>query len=126
MVGAGGIGCELLKTLVLSGFEDIEMIDLDTIDVSNLNRQFLFRKRHVGMSKAQVSDGRTSPRTKAERLNTHTKASLHLYQVPFSPPIFSSRTQFLPGVLTFFFLPFLHPFSSPLCRLPNRSLASPC
>ena len=34
MVGAGGIGCELLKTLVLSGFEDIEMIDLDTIDVS--------------------------------------------------------------------------------------------
>ena len=54
MVGAGGIGCELLKTLVLSGFEDIEMIDLDTIDISNLNRQFLFRKRHVGMSKAQV------------------------------------------------------------------------
>ena len=26
MVGAGGIGCELLKTLVLSGFEDIEMV----------------------------------------------------------------------------------------------------
>ena len=65
MVGAGGIGCELLKTLVLSGFEDIEMIDLDTIDVSNLNRQFLFRKRHVGMSKAKVSllpDPRIAPR----------------------------------------------------------------
>jgi hypothetical protein len=28
MVGAGGIGCELLKTLVLSGFEDIEMARL--------------------------------------------------------------------------------------------------
>ena len=25
MVGSGGIGCEVLKTLVLSGFEDIEM-----------------------------------------------------------------------------------------------------
>ncbi len=60
MVGAGGIGCELLKTLVLSGFEDIEMIDLDTIDVSNLNRQFLFRKRHVGMSKAKVRPARRS------------------------------------------------------------------
>lgn len=26
MVGAGGIGCELLKNLVLSGFEDIEIV----------------------------------------------------------------------------------------------------
>jgi molybdopterin/thiamine biosynthesis adenylyltransferase len=26
MVGAGGIGCELLKNLVLSGFTDIEIV----------------------------------------------------------------------------------------------------
>eukprot|EP00798_Chlamydomonas_sp_ICE-L_P025933 gene25933-11612_t len=54
-VGAGGIGCELLKTLVCSGFEDISVIDLDTIETSNLNRQFLFRKHHVKQSKASTA-----------------------------------------------------------------------
>ena len=55
LVGAGGIGCEVIKGLLLSGFENITIIDLDTIDVSNLNRQFLYNKSHVGQSKAKVS-----------------------------------------------------------------------
>lgn len=55
VVGAGGIGCELLKNIVLSGFRNIEIIDLDTIDVSNLNRQFLFQKQHVGKAKSHTA-----------------------------------------------------------------------
>lgn len=54
MVGAGGIGCELLKNLVLSGFGEVHIVDLDTIDLSNLNRQFLFRHEHIKKSKALV------------------------------------------------------------------------
>ena len=72
LVGAGGIGCELrrwcnkpelgwvsdfvctVKNIVLTGFGRITLLDLDTIDLSNLNRQFLFRKKDVKQSKALV------------------------------------------------------------------------
>ena len=57
MIGAGAIGCELLKNYSMlgagSGKEgSILVTDPDIIEVSNLNRQFLFREKHLRKAKS--------------------------------------------------------------------------
>ncbi|KAL0225552.1 hypothetical protein RCL1_003464 [Eukaryota sp. TZLM3-RCL] len=69
LVGAGGIGCEALKALLCVGFTDIDVIDLDTIDFSNLNRQFLFKREDVGQSKAITAAKVVSKRFPKARVN---------------------------------------------------------
>ncbi|POS87328.1 hypothetical protein EPUL_001031 [Erysiphe pulchra] len=75
VVGAGGIGCELLKNLVLSGFGEIHIVDLDTIDLSNLNRQFLFRQEHIKKSKAIVA------KDAAQKFNPNVKLEAYMANI---------------------------------------------
>jgi ubiquitin-activating enzyme E1 len=60
MVGAGALGCELMKVFALMGLgcsKDglVSCTDNDNIEISNLNRQFLFRKGDVGQAKSDTA-----------------------------------------------------------------------
>ena len=57
LVGAGAIGCEMLKNWALMGVgcdpgASITITDMDRIEKSNLSRQFLFRNRDIGEFKS--------------------------------------------------------------------------
>jgi ubiquitin-activating enzyme E1 len=60
LVGAGAIGCEMLKNWSMMGLGTgpeghITVTDMDSIERSNLNRQFLFRPRDVGKLKSDCA-----------------------------------------------------------------------
>lgn len=60
IVGSGAIGCELLKNFTMIGVSSdkegkITITDMDTIEKSNLNRQFLFRPADIGKPKSTTA-----------------------------------------------------------------------
>jgi len=59
VVGAGAIGCELLKNFALMGLGcaggNVSVTDMDMIERSNLNRQFLFRSWDIQKYKSQTA-----------------------------------------------------------------------
>jgi len=60
LVGAGAIGCEMLKNWALMGVGcgeagHIYITDMDRIEMSNLSRQFLFRASHINHFKSSTA-----------------------------------------------------------------------
>jgi adenylyltransferase/sulfurtransferase len=77
IVGAGGIGCSSAELLARAGVGHIIIIDFDTIETSNLQRQIAFEPPHIGQLKVEVLGQRLrqiNPHIKvqtfAERLST--------------------------------------------------------
>lgn len=61
ILGAGGLGCELLKNVTMMvarkeiQLDSITIVDMDTIELTNLSRQFMFNTNDIGKYKADVA-----------------------------------------------------------------------
>lgn len=86
IVGAGAIGCELLKNLAMMGVENVHISDMDIIEKSNLNRQFLFRDNNIGQHKAEAACNAI------KQMNPNVKYIPYLLKVaPETENVFSSQ-----------------------------------
>jgi len=84
LVGAGAIGCEMLKNWSMIGLGSgpngaISVTDLDTIEKSNLNRQFLFRAKDLGDFKSAVAAAAVA------EMNPDLKGRIESRQDPVGP-----------------------------------------
>ncbi len=71
VVGAGGLGAPLLLYLAAAGVGRIGIVEMDTVDLSNLQRQVLYATTDVGRSKAEAA------RERVVALNPHVRVEVH-------------------------------------------------
>ena len=55
IIGMGGLGCPLLIYLASSGVGKIGIVDFDKVELSNLNRQTLFKRNDIGKFKVDMA-----------------------------------------------------------------------
>lgn len=58
VLGLGGVGSYAVESLVRSGIGKIILVDYDTIDITNLNRQLITNLNNIGMLKTEVWEER--------------------------------------------------------------------
>ena len=58
VLGLGGVGGYVVESLVRSGVENITIIDNDTIDITNLNRQIIANLDNIGKLKTEEFEKR--------------------------------------------------------------------
>ncbi|RMF91020.1 MAG: HesA/MoeB/ThiF family protein [Methanobacteriota archaeon] len=55
VTGAGGLGCPVSTYLTLAGVGQIDIFDMDKVELSNFNRQFLYTPEDIGRPKVEVA-----------------------------------------------------------------------
>lgn len=71
VVGAGGLGCPALQYLAAAGIGTIGIIDNDVVDVTNLQRQILFKTAQQGEKKVDAAKEALSALNPDITINTY-------------------------------------------------------
>ncbi|MNM49385.1 Molybdopterin-synthase adenylyltransferase [compost metagenome] len=71
VLGCGGLGTHILFDLVALGVHQLTILDFDTIELSNLNRQILYKETDIGMSKVVTA------RRRLLEFNSHLDITTH-------------------------------------------------
>lgn len=70
--GAGGVGGYVIEALARSGVGELDIIDRDTVAVSNINRQIIALEDTVGQYKAEVAAKRAKQINPGIKVNAYT------------------------------------------------------
>jgi adenylyltransferase/sulfurtransferase len=73
VIGAGGLGAPLLQYLAAAGIGTLGVIDNDTVDLSNLQRQIIHRTADIGASKVDSARRALADINPEVRLQTHNE-----------------------------------------------------
>ena len=94
VVGSGAIGCEHLKNFAMVGMgskdSQIYVTDMDTIEKSNLNRQFLFRNSDIGKLKSDVAARETMKINPSVVVTSHQNKVCEETEVVYDTEFFNS------------------------------------
>ncbi|GKY95427.1 hypothetical protein MPSEU_000504200 [Mayamaea pseudoterrestris] len=96
VVGAGAIGCEILKNLAALGVATgakgrIHVTDMDTIEKSNLSRQFLFRDADIGNFKSAAAHQAVMQFNPRMKIDSHSSKVGDLTHSPFHEDFWSTK-----------------------------------
>lgn len=78
LLGLGGLGCHILQDMAAMGIGHVRVVEFDRVELSNLNRQILYRESDIGQLKIEIATARVqefNPRIQIEKIPSRIEST---------------------------------------------------
>ena len=75
IIGMGGLGCPVAEFLTRSGIGTLDIVDHDTVSLSNIHRQTLYNEKDINQSKVKIA------KKKLVKINSKTKINIFNFKL---------------------------------------------